>query len=411
MAISDKAKKHRGARGGGSVFEKSKGSGRWHIQYYCLHLETNRSERVREYCGLPKQEARRLLNERLARVGRGEQIVAKPVTLAELYSALSKNHALKHAEKPRSIAGLTWRWKHLRSFFGQLRAGSMTTSLVEQYQELRLSEGAAKATINHEVGTLRRMYRYGKREHYPPLVHLEPHFPMLKLNNARQGFVEPSQFAKLCDEAAKEGLWMRLLLELAYTCGWRRGELLTLRVRQIEFAPCTIRLDPGMTKNGKGREVPVADPKLVAMLRLACEAKSPEDYVFTRDNGRPVKSIRSAWQNLCVRAALGEYRCFECDCLLEESKCPKCGGSRKRYRGLIVHDMRRSAARELRKAGVHENVIMDIGGWKTRSMFDRYAIVNNDDKRRAMEALNRFHSPLAPVSPQNQQVQGFSSTN
>lgn len=62
--------------------------------------------------------------------------------------------------------------------------------------------------------------------------------------------------------------------------------------------------------------------------------------------------------------------------------------------------MRRSAARELRKAGVHENVIMDIGGWKTRSMFDRYAIVNNDDKRRAMEALVRARVALAPVSPQ-----------
>jgi hypothetical protein len=50
---------------------------------------------------------------------------------------------------------------------------------------------------------------------------------------------------------------------------------------------------------------------------------------------------------------------------------------------------------------VHENVIMAIGGWKTRSMFDRYAIVNPDDTRRAMEALaesrRQFDPPTTPL--------------
>ena len=49
---------------------------------------------------------------------------------------------------------------------------------------------------------------------------------------------------------------------------------------------------------------------------------------------------------------------------------------------------------------------MEIGGWKTRPMFDRYAIVNNDDKRRAMEALARARVELAPVSPQEGQNSG-----
>lgn len=79
----------------------------------------------------------------------------------------------------------------------------------------------------------------------------------------------------------------------------------------------------------------------------------------------------------------------------EEGIEHECGGKR-RYIGLLMHDMRRSAARRLRNNGTHENVIMAIGGWKTRSMFDRYAIVNNDDKRRALEALQEQSAHVSP---------------
>jgi integrase len=393
--MSDESKKKRARRGGGSLFEKPKGNGRWHVQYYRYDPNTERSERIREYCGLPKQEAQRLLNDRLAKVGRGEQFALKPVMVAHLYDALLTFTKNEHADKPRSVAGLGWRWKHLAPFFAPVRAANVTTALIEKYRSSRSGEGAAKATINHEVGTLRRMYHYGKQS-TPPTVHTMPHFPMFKLNNARQGFVEPIQFERLRIGFEKEGLWMRLLLELAYTYGWRRGELLNLRVRQVDLADYTLRLDPGTTKNRKGREV-AFDAALFELLRSACDGKEPEDYVITRDDGKPVKDFRGAWQNLCVRAGLGDYRCRKCAALWIGKRC-ECGSRIRRYKGPIVHDMRRSAARELRKAGVHENVIMAIGGWKTRSMFDRYAIVNNNDTRLAMEALAKARIESSPRS-------------
>ncbi len=63
---------------------------------------------------------------------------------------------------------------------------------------------------------------------------------------------------------------------------------------------------------------------------------------------------------------------------------------RLRYRGLIFHDLRRTAARNLRRAGVAEGVIMKIGGWRTRAVFERYAIVSQTD---IADALQRLESP------------------
>jgi integrase len=74
---------------------------------------------------------------------------------------------------------------------------------------------------------------------------------------------------------------------------------------------------------------------------------------------------------------------------MSEKLCEKAG-----LDGKLIHDLRRSAARELRNAGVPESTIMDIGGWKTREMFKRYAITDSKDiaaaiaKRERAEAEN-----------------------
>ena len=62
---------------------------------------------------------------------------------------------------------------------------------------------------------------------------------------------------------------------------------------------------------------------------------------------------------------------------------------RRRRTGLLFHDLRRTAARNLRAAGVPEEIIMRIAGWKTSGVFKRYAIVNNADVRAALQRLER----------------------
>jgi hypothetical protein len=58
-----------------------------------------------------------------------------------------------------------------------------------------------------------------------------------------------------------------------------------------------------------------------------------------------------------------------------------------RYTGLIVHDLRRSAIKDLMKAGVNAKVAMKIRGHKTRDVFDRYHIVDTEDVVQAMRRV------------------------
>lgn len=71
----------------------------------------------------------------------------------------------------------------------------------------------------------------------------------------------------------------------------------------------------------------------------------------------------------------------------DASTCTYCGRKGTRYTGLIFHDLRRTAARNSRRAGIAETVIMKIGGWRTRSVFERYAIVSRNDIADAMRKL------------------------
>ena len=58
--------------------------------------------------------------------------------------------------------------------------------------------------------------------------------------------------------------------------------------------------------------------------------------------------------------------------------------------GLWFHDLRRSAARNCKKAGIPETVIMAMGGWKTRSVYDRYGICGENDLASAADAYDRY---------------------
>ena len=195
-------------------------------------------------------------------------------------------------------------------------------------------------------------------------------------------------YDSLAAEAAKTGLWMRGLLAVYSTYGWRRSEPLDeLRVKQVDLLQGTIDLNPGATKNRNARVIKMTQ-EVRAIISMCIAGKKPEDRVFTRENGKPIGDFRKMWYKMCCAVGPGRMACRVCDRTVIGGKC-ECDRAVPRYIGLLVHDLRRTGCRNLRRLGVHEKTIMKIGGWKTRSVFDRYNIVDEKDLADAAVKLDR----------------------
>jgi integrase len=241
-------------------------------------------------------------------------------------------------------------------FFATRRVAEVTSDLVAKYVDQRQLEKAQNATINREMAALKRMFRIGMYSTSPKVLRL-PKFPKLAGDNVRKGFLEDAQYKKLIGYCPD--VWFRSLVEMGRTYGWRISELINLKVKQVDINARIIRLEPGTTKNKDGREVTMTTA-VHALLVHCVEGKSADEAVFTRSDGVPVKDFRDMWAKATEAAGVP---------------------------GLLFHDLRRTAARNLRRAGIAEGVIMKIGGWRTRSVFERYAIVSQTDIADALRKL------------------------
>jgi len=116
---------------------------------------------------------------------------------------------------------------------------------------------------------------------------------------------------------------------------------------------------------------------------------------FTRSNGKPVRDFRTTLENACVRTGVGTIVCA-CCCLPKAAgqRCNQCRTKQFKYKGLIFHDLRRTAAQNLRHAEIAEGLIMTIRGWKTRSVFERYAVVSRSDITDAIRKLQSSEKAL-----------------
>lgn len=239
---------------------------------------------------------------------------------------------------------------------------ALTTADMRAFIAARQEAKASNAEINRELAIVKRAFRLALQG--AKLLHA-PHIPMLREANVRTGFFERDQFEDVRAELPEA---LRGVVTFAYLSGWRvPSEVLPLQWAQVDRKARVIRLEPGQTKNTEGRTLSydllpelakVIDQQWRDHQRLV-KAGRLCPSVFHRD-GEPIRDLRGAWR--LAREAAG---------------CP----------GKLLHDFRRTAVRNLVRAGVSEKTAMLITGHKTRSVFDRYDIVNEADLRTAMGKL------------------------
>jgi integrase len=346
-----------GIRGQGHVY-KRKGSPYWWIKFYVNTrpvFESSRSEK--------EQVAARLLRKRLDEVEKGTYGTAESsgVTVGDLLDDLLRNYRI-HKRKSFGISCRPVVEANLRPYFGKLKPTQVTTRKLEEYREKRQKEGRSDSTVNREFALLRRAFYLGKKA-TPPKVHAIPSFPMVsEKSKVRRGFIEPEQYRAILAELPAD---IAPIVTIDYHIGCRKSELLELQWDQVDLLHGRIRFWSGTTKNDKGRTAPIFGemrPTLQALLSERNEKWPKCRWVFSRQ-GKRIKDFRESWDEAAKRAG--------------------CEGS-------LFHDLRRSAVRNLIRAGVPEKIAMQISGHETRAIFDRYNIVDERDLQQAGEKVAKY---------------------
>ncbi len=307
-------------------------------------------------------DAVRLLKRRLEEMGRGQLIGPNPekVTFEDLATMVLDDYKINGRKSLKRAESAV---KHLKDFFGLARALDVTGDRINAYIRSRQDAKAFNATIQYELAILKKSFslalRAGKLTH-------RPYIPSLEVRNTRTGFFEDSEFRAVLGHLPD---YLKSIIEFAYLTGWRvRSELLPLTWRQVDFERGIVRLEPGSTKNDEGRVFPFsAYPALTELLRgqrdrtmeFQVERGVVVPWVFHR-NGQRIKDFRRAWENACTAAGVP---------------------------GRILHDFRRTAVRNLERAGVPRSVAMKLVGHKTEAIYRRYAIVCEADLSEGVKKL------------------------
>jgi integrase len=339
----------------------------WWIEYHY------RGKRYRERTdSANRMDAVRLLKRRLGETGRGKVIGpdVERTTFEDLAGMLLNDY---RANGRKSLDRAEDSVQHLRERLAGVRACDLTADRVTAYVADRLKDGAANATVNRELSALKRMLRLG--EIAGKVAH-RPHIAMLHEHNTRTGFFEESEFRAVVAHLPED---LRAVFEVAYVTGWRvKSELLTRQWSHVDFKAGWLRLEPGETKNGDGRMFP-----LTPMLRTVLERQRERTETFQRTSGQihpavfhrsgqPIKSFRRAWLSACRRAALV---------------------------GRIPHDFRRTAVRNLERAGVPRSTAMRMVGHKTETIYRRYAIADEAMLKEGGVKLQTLHQVDQVGSP------------
>jgi integrase len=243
-----------------------------------------------------------------------------------------------------------WGLAALDEFFGYSKTSqgspvaSITVDSIRMFIRKRQENKIGNAAINRSLALLRRMLNIARTDgkiQFMPVVRL------LKEPPARKGFLTRAQFEHLLSKLPGH---LRPLVTFLYYCGVRVGEATQIEWSQVDLKAGLIRLEVEQKKTSEARIVPLPD----VLVQVLKRTKKKEGLVFND------KNLREQWTKATAMAGMP---------------------------GLFVHDLRRSAIRNLIDAGVPEKVAISISGHKTRSVFDRYHIMDATNVVNAMSQL------------------------
>jgi integrase len=244
------------------------------------------------------------------------------------------------------------------------RADEISLRDVENFAH-HLGDRVSIATVNRNLTLLRaifnRVLKHGRIAASPIRA-----VKLRKENSTRVRFIEEAEEARLFEALPER---FRRLATVALHTGMRRGELMPLRWRDVDFAPATITIREA--KSGEGRRIPmnsIARETLDSLRRAQIRQGAPtpdlsalrDGYVFSAVRGTALTSLARAWIPALRRAGIEDFH---------------------------FHNLRHTFASRLVREGVDLYRVQTLLGHKTQAMTLRYAHFAPDHLREAVGRL------------------------
>ena len=273
--------------------------------------------------------------------------------------------------------------KRAKEDVGSKLATELTAEDVAKYVERRKKQGCANASVNRVLEVIRRAYNLASIT--PPKIQ-----KLSEKDNVRRGFLNEAQLDATISYLPAN---LRDFVRFAGATGMRKGEASKLTWKMVDGDE--LRIPKEICKNREDRLLPlegeikdIIERRRQEMLHDEGDIRVVCEYIFHR-NGDPVAELRKSWQSAAIRAGLGIMVCKKCGSEGPEKSCRNCKTPCK-YKGKLFHDLRRSAVRNMVKAGTNTQVAKQWSGHKTDSMFQRYNIVTTDDMREALKKTEAY---------------------
>lgn len=388
-------------KGDGSIFKR--GNSYW-VSYYLNGQQQREAAKGRDGKNTDDpQVAERFLKAIIKRV-HGDQVGGLPfetpqsrrLTVADLLDALKAKFELKGKASAQNLSHV----RRATADFGHYRAVGFSTQTISDYQKERLAKGDKPASINRVLQMLRQAFNLAVREKRIATV---PFIEMLsEKGNARKGFFGELEFRAVLSHLPED---LKDFARYCYATGSRKGEAASITWTMV--AGDELRIPGDICKNRRPRTLPISGEVAEVIDRCRSARRIEEsgtvhlsEYVFHRDgDSGPIHEFRKSWARACVAAKLGAMICPKCESEGDALTCPECKTATK-YRGKIFHDFRRSAVRNMVKAGIPIQKAKAWSGHASDSIFERYSILTTDDLRDTLHQTEQYREQAAQQAEQ-----------
>lgn len=376
-------------RGMGQLYRREEG-GNWYVSFSVNGKQFRETTHTAKY-----NDAVAHLKRRIAEIQSGQftSVKTDKTTVGQILAEVIADYTVKKRDLTTFVLPLVNR--HLLPYFEHMRASKVTVSHLRDYISKKQSESLSNATINRSLSLLRRAYTLGVAARMVNANSI-PSFKEVRLAelNARQGFWSHEEYVKFRD--ALPG-YARAPFIKAFWTGMRFGEIMSLEWQQVDFRGRAVRLADDQTKTSEPRIIPLGKSglgdlydMLVAQKELRDQLCPESKWVFFHTMpkflGQNIGSLKAIWLKTAIELGMTKQAV---DRKTKELKFHP-DGTPVLKASKLFHDLRRTGVRNLVRAGVPEKVAMRISGHKTRSVFERYNIVDETDLHDAMDKLGRY---------------------